>query len=177
MASLTSQVGAGGGGGATLLATVTSAVDVHSTTTETTLVTTTLEGDALGTDNMVRAVLFLSDFDGSAGYVTFRLKYGSTTVATFNFENGATALTNTTGEFHAVLVAAGSDSSQVGTITVQVCSDNNYQEATNMHNSGTASEDSTGDLTLSVTAQPETSSTTCGVTVSSGYLELIPMAV
>ncbi len=175
MASLTSQVGAGGGG-SVLLGTVTSAVDVHSTTTETTLMSFTLTGGDLGTDNMVRVALFLSDFDGSAGYVTFRLKYGATTVASFNFENGATALTNTTGEFHAALIAAGATNSQAGSISMQVCSDNNFQEATNMHNSGTGAEDSTGDLTFSITAQPEVSGTTCGVTVASGYAELVPMA-
>ena len=174
MATLTSQ--AGGGGGSTMLAAVTSTVDVHSTTTETTLISTTLPGGEIGTDNMIRVALFLSDFDSSGGYVAFRLKYGATTVATFNFENGATGLTNTNGEFQAVLLAAGSASSQVGTISMQVCSDNNFQESTNMHNSGTGAEDSTGDLTLSITAQPQVSGTTCGVTVASGYIELVPMA-
>lgn len=175
MASLTSQVGVGGGG-ATLLALVASQVDVHSTTTETNLLSFTVPADSLSTGNLIKIELGLSDYDvATANGVTFRLKYGSTTVASFIFDDSGT-LTNCNGILHAYLYGGGATNSQIGSIYVAVDSNDDGAESFSMFDPGTAAEDSTGDLTLSVTAQPESSATTVGVTCDTGYAVLIPVA-
>jgi hypothetical protein len=86
--------------------------DATSGHAETTLFTTTLTGGELGTNDAVRFTLYCSDFSAfDTDTITFRLKYGSTTVATLTV-----AFTATTsvmgGVLTGILAADGSASAQ-----------------------------------------------------------------
>jgi hypothetical protein len=177
MATLTSQVGASSGAaGSQLVAVMSAPVDVHSTTNETTLLSFTLPGGGLGTANMIQAQILLSDFDTSTtNGVTFRLKYGSTTIASYIFDDCGT-VSNANGVIIANMYAAGATNAQGGSIAVQVMAHNDGAESFSVHNTGTGAEDSTGDLTFSITAQPETSSASVGTTAQTGYAMLATMA-
>lgn len=134
-------------------------VSVTNTTDETNLVSFTLPGGLLGTANLVRIEMHISDLDITTGDdLTLRLKYGSTTVLSRQIDPGS-AISDKLADFTFELVGAGSTSSQASYFREFIYDDQldpSSTESTTWINATTGaggSEDSTGDLTLAVTAQ------------------------
>lgn len=125
-------------------------VTVGNTTTETSLISFTLAAGALGTNRAVRIRLFgiWSHGGNLARTGTIRLKYGSTVLAT-SVLTAASAVTNGPAFFECELRGNNSASSQIGNI-VRLADNNSTFYAQSY---GTASEDSSGALTLAVTMQ------------------------
>lgn len=139
---------------------------IVSSTAETTIASASIGAGVLGTAGMIRirVPMTLFSFQNTKTCI-FRLKYGSTTIATLTMTNsmGSSFGGIGHGEMEAWLLANGSTSAQVGVIRVAVdCNNNGIIPANTgrgfVHVRGTAAEDSTGALTLSVTAQFNTSS-------------------
>lgn len=165
----------------------TTNVAIASSVAETTLITTTLPGGVLGTNNAVRTVLYFSalNVSGTANSVTFRYKYGATTVITRTLSTNATqgAGTNYSGKVEFVLHASGATNSQEGAEVITFGSSGNVigNAASNVsgypilvsESVGTAAEISTGDLTLAVTAQFSNSGVNDNLTMTSAVVEKI----
>ena len=155
------------------------AVTVGNTTDETALYTNTLSGGVLSTANAVRIRIFFSDLDiddtGQTG--VFRIKYGSTTLATITV-NSASGASNKKGWIEAILIANADVSAQLGKISLlAVDGDNTIDDANSKvyidNATGTATEDSSGDLTLSVTAQWSTATAGKKITTTHAEVEII----
>ena len=118
-----------------------------SGTAEVTLYSFSLPADTLGTANGVRVEIPLSAFDVPAGHtVTFRLKYGSTALATLAW----TGVADGSGGFiTAKVLADGATNAQFGFLTVGVLDQLGGMKS----DDGTATEDSTGALNIVVTVQ------------------------
>jgi len=149
---------------------------VISGTSETTLFTDTVPGGTLGTDGVVRVRLHISDFDlTNVQTCTFKLKYGATTVITHGI-TGAFTASNLRGFLEFTLMGAGATNSQEGYLSGHMgslhSSMNNGGTWTNPTDEGTSAEDSTGDLTLAVTAQFN-GGAIIGLTVSGAYAHII----
>lgn len=141
------------------------AITVGNTTTETTLFSVSVSGGVLSTNNAIRVVVYLSNFAcNSSGSITFRLKYGGTTIATLVM--ATTGATTSNIALNGVMmtgfvVANGGTSSQKGTL--MFIGGDGTLEDDNLANvdgekglgggNGTASVDSTTSQTLSITAQ------------------------
>lgn len=152
----------------------TSDVTFSNTTTETTILTYSLAANSLSTGNIVKIRIPITDFGlVSAGSDTFtlRLKYGATTVATFASTNDGGNFVATTGWIEALLLGAGTTSSQEGSITFFAAGDSFRLIAGT--DAGTAAEDSTGALTLAVTGQFSVASASNDFTAPHGYTNLI----
>jgi hypothetical protein len=136
----------------------TASIDVNTTLTETAIATIAIPANTLNTNNAVELALFLSALNisaNSATACTFRLKYGSTTLASININSttGAGATTST-GVLTCNLAASGATNTQRGTICINA---GNSDVATHIViagiDSSTAAEDSTTALNLVVTVQ------------------------
>lgn len=144
-------------GGGTKLAVVTTPV-VITNGAETDLIAVTVPGGMLGTNDGVKAKIYV-DFDAGADAaqaVTFRLKYGGTTLATATSaalqkeENGKTFI-------EALLVGNGSSAAQKGSISMP-CNSNVDANSVVIGDAGSSAEDSTTDLVMKVTWQFTTAS-------------------
>lgn len=125
-------------------------VQVKNTTTETAVMTYTVPGNKLSTDNVYRFEIHLKleNTHSSAENVTFKLKYGSTTVATA----GAISAAATTVYYviiTGILGANAATNAQWGALRV---TRTNAAVSNEGGDEGSAAEDSTGDLDLVVTA-------------------------
>lgn len=139
-------------------------VTVGNTATETTIFDCTIPGGTLSTNNAVRLKIFVSNFnETNSGTFAVRLKYGGTTIATA--DNGGnsfgTNVTGLKGWIEGYLVADGSTSAQKGVIRYEFAADSaeeNTRAAVGISKvfatgNGTATQVSTGDLTMTVTIQ------------------------
>lgn len=147
-------------------------VTIANTVTETALFTTSIAANTLGTNNGVKGRLYIGAFDFDAGHTfTVKLKYGSTTVVTMTItENAASAAMS--GWLDFILVGDGGTSAQQAHILGYMSSSNNSTvDVTPGDNhvvltgTGTATEDSTGALNLSITGQWSNASATDTITV------------
>lgn len=122
------------------------------TTSETTVLTTTVSGNTLGTAGVILIKLAgtVTQDSGGDDKVTIKLKYGATTLAT-----GATtdfdAVDTYTWNIDAYLIAMGATNSQYGQFLFSSHTSANQHRMAEAN--GTASEDSTADKTLAVTMQ------------------------
>lgn len=150
-----------------------------STTASTTTITssgeqnilsTSIAGGTLGTSNAIRVRMMVSVQNSSTDTITFKFKYGSTTLITataFAPTNAQTA----TGIVEFVLFASGATNTQYGTALILLNQSTNAASnpvAQNQIASGTSTEDSTGALNLVISVTPSsTNSTTIvrGITV------------
>lgn len=132
-----------------------------TTTTETNIFSTTITGGSLSTNNAVRfKILFtnLSVSVTSTADPVFRLKYGSTTLATMTLTEGDGL--SLSGYVEGLLMANASTSAQSGSFqisaheeTVTLSGGDTSVRYVSKTVTGTATEDSTGDLTLALTIQ------------------------
>jgi len=158
------------------LATVTSDITITNTTDETNVISFSLAGGLLSTDNVVRIRLnIINQSLGGGGTITFALKYGTTTIASFAGITSNPTLVDG-GWIEAHLIASGATNTQEGFIECMLVDKDAgasnvgpYYES----NVGTATEDSTGALTVAVTVKHSAASASNTITISSGYAELI----
>lgn len=116
--------------------------------TETALVTFTLKGNDIGTDNLIKAELICAYQNVATGSgLTFYLKYGTTTVCTFGRTDNSTTA-EIPLHITVYFAAKSATDSQYGSVHLY-----NGTFPIQSSKNGTAAEDSTGDLTLKLTAQ------------------------
>jgi len=156
-------------GGATYRLTATTTDVTTGATSDTTLLTATLPGGVLGTVNAVRIKAYISDFDLDTGDATFKLKYGSTDVATITTVAGS--ISNYTGWIEATLYSAGTTASQEGSISAFISSGATFQSAP--VGVGTATENSTGDLSVTLEVVFSGAGSARSITMANGYIEVI----
>jgi len=148
--------------------------------TEQTIYSTTIPANSLSTNNLIKMKVYMTVIggNGSSQQVTFNLKYGSTTIAT----HVTTAQTlpsskSFQGFIEGIVMGNSSTSSQKGILFIDLLGQQFFPSGTvstpvlRAVSSGTASEDSTADKTLSLTIQiPDA---TNQFTSISGYVELL----
>lgn len=136
-----------------VLCTTTTNVSVTNTTTETTLLTCSIPANALGTANTMLVVM-LGEIVNNAtvtNAVTFRLKYGVTTVTSIDANINITGLNGTRPiAMHFYLAGDGTTSAQRGHYGSIVKAGAQIE---NIHGQGSGSEDSTVVKDLVVTFQ------------------------
>lgn len=147
----------------------TTPITVGATTNETTIFTFSVPANSLSTNNGIDIHLF-GQFGASGGYTTvYNLKYGGTTIATITTASEM----NHNKRLDAQIFAAGATNSQQGQMTISgfttTGSNDPNQE---WFNAGTATEDSTGALTLTITAT-KSNNYDVDTIVSNGYAILI----
>jgi len=165
--------------------TVTANVALASSTTETTLISTSIAGGVLGTSNAVRAKLYFSalNVSSTSNNVTFRMKYGATTITSPAFATNATngAGTGYSGFIEAILYSAGTTTSQEGMMQAVFSTStfgNNSGTPSGVSSStftgvGTATETSSGALTFAITAQFSNNGANDNLTMVSAVVEKI----
>lgn len=151
-------------------------VTIANTITLTNLIQISIPGGTLGTGNGVRVKIYISDFDftGSAAH-TINLKYGGTTIATNTLNLVTGTNVNRSGYIEALLVSGGATNSQEGSLYWCL-----YQEGSGAleHTRsavkvGTAAEDSTTALNLTIDFQWGTASASNSITMSHAVIEKI----
>jgi len=153
-----------------------------ASSTETTLYTKTLPANLLGRNNVVRGKVYLSSFGRSnTNNPVFRLKYGATTVATITLGTGTGISPACSGFLYFELINANSTISQIGTLEfiasiggAEATADTNvgFSKALQFAN-GTAAEDSTGALEVSVTVDYANTNADDDLVTLYGYMEVI----
>lgn len=128
--------------------------------TETALITATIPGGTLSTNRLIKGRIYVTSWetDDHTVTLTIRLKYGSTTICTAIIDSsGAVTADGHNGFIDFVLMADGSATAQTGLLhlffsekTLDIL---NATNGLNHITSGTATEVSSGDLTLQVTGQ------------------------
>lgn len=144
-----------------------------NTTNETTLFTFSVPANTLSTGNAILIVLFgnnLSSSNSKNIKCTIRLKYGSTTIA--SAVTPTASQFNTHGTIMAVLAAAGATNAQEGNIEFGYAYATSNGVPAYTSGNGTGAENSTGALTLSITAQWDDTDT-CDFGVSGGVAYLL----
>jgi LysM repeat protein len=152
-------------------------VTVAATTAETTVMTATVPGGVLGTNGVITGKLFVTNLDINVTQtLTVRLKYGSTTLVSQTVSTDGSNETGQIGTIEFSLVASGSTSAQRGLLHQRIGqpgSDiSDLYDMSNRMTTGTATENSTGNLTFSITVQPS-SATTLSVTFGSSYATIM----
>jgi len=157
---------------------VTTDVTYSSSTAENTLLSYSLPGNVLGTGNAVRVTLHVSALGTfTTSTATLRFKYGATTLVTKTI--GGTATSSFSGKIEFILAAAGTASSQNGSISLNFGTDgyvgngNTLPQYFAFSSQGTSSIDSTSSQTLAVTYQASNNSASDNITVSMIVVEKI----
>jgi hypothetical protein len=135
---------------------------------EDTLYSLSVTGGTLGTDSGIKFEIPISDYDtDNSTSGTFRLKYGTTTIATAIITASSDGNTSNLGGYiTGFIYANASANAQYGSITVSVAGsglDATTSKAQTVSASGTATENSASTLNLSVTF--EESGSNASVTV------------
>lgn len=148
--------------------------------TEQTIYSATIPGGSLSTNNLVKMRVYMTVIggNGSSQSVTFKLKYGATTIATH--VTSAQTLSSSKsfqGFIEGIVMGDSSTSSQKGILFIDLLGQQFFPSGTvsvpvlRAVTSGTASETSTADKTLSLTIQiPDA---TNQFTSISGWIELV----
>jgi hypothetical protein len=157
---------------------VTTDVTFSSSTAENTLLSYSLAGGILSTNNAVRVTIHFSALNtNSTATATLRLKYGGTTLVTHVLGGVSTSVF--TGKLEFILAGAGTTSTQNGSYTINLGA-NGYTGngnttpqyfATSIQ--GTSSIDSTTSQTLAITYQASASSVSDSVTAALILVEKI----
>lgn len=142
----------------TVISVSTSAVTIGDTTTETTLATATLVGGTLGPNDGIEFRINISNYSNRYRNLTIRLKIGSTTIATNVLPaDGSSTLDADNGYILGIINSNSSTSAQVGTLVTNLYNNFGSGASANMtvgaSNMGTATEDTSSNKTISITAQ------------------------
>lgn len=163
-------------------------VTFNATSSETTIFNKLIEGGLLGTKNILRGRIYVSAFGQNAASDTFtlRVKYGATTIvsAVVASDGGSATVANLEGYIFFEILANGSILSQYGSAQIFVAdagteADNDAAvQISKAHaaNNGTATEDSSTDLLLTVTGQYASNNAANSFESQYGYVELIRQA-
>lgn len=171
-----------------VLARNVTAVTVANTTDETNLISVSVPANSLGTGNVIKGVLYITNLQGiSNADLYFRLKYGATTIGLVEARDLASSAVFT-GKIEFELIANGA-AAQAGVIFVRLDRNGSglqFVDSLSLLDTselnaiggatmavGTAAEDSTAAKTLSVTADWSTGSASNTLTVTYGHIELI----
>lgn len=130
------------------------------TTAETSILSTTIPGSTLGTNNAVRATLFADSFTfvGSAS-VTFRAQYGNNQLASVTVTPTGNTTQSVSGKVEYVVIANNSENLQRGILNVTLQDQPHNPSAVTsvislkLYNSNTGSVASSANQTMGVTAQ------------------------
>lgn len=153
----------------------TSNVSFSNVNTEQTIMSFTLAANTLGTANIVKVRIPVTDFGlQSAGSDTFtlRLKYGATTIVSVASTNDGSNFNSAPGYIEAIIIAAGATGSQEGSIFFAP-SEVTGNRAIVFSGTGTSSEDSTGALTIAITGQFSVANASNDFTSPHGYVEIV----
>lgn len=162
-------------------------VAISSSVTETDLISQSIAGGTLSTSNGVRVKLYFSALNlTSSQTCTIRFKYGATTVLTITPTTDGTfgAATGYSGSADFILLASGATGTQngAGTMTLGTSSfkigngagnQTGFSSGNTFSTQGTAAEDSTGALTLKVTAQFSNNGANDNLTMTLATIETI----
>lgn len=157
------------------IAIVSSAVTVANTTTETNLVSQSIAGGTLSTNNGIRVRLYISNWSNtSSNTLILRFKYGSTTIIT----TGSLGIQNPqVGYIDFILYSTGATNAQKGLsyvdmhVPLTVATNNGYDLRN--YASGTSAEDSTGALNLVISVEWAAASASNTITMESAIIERI----
>lgn len=152
-------------------------VTVTTTLTETTIATIAVPANTLGTANAIKGRLIVSTMQLDASSSTaliIRMKYGSTTVCTYNIADAASSTGAKSGFIDFNLMANASTSAQTGNIGVTFgdSSDDTFHTIAGL-TTGTATEDSTGALNLVITVQFANNTSGNNITMASYIAEKV----
>ena len=158
-------------GGSTLISKFFTDVTVANTVTETTIMTFTIGAAVLGTNNLIK-IEIPSECrnDTAADQITFRLKYGATTVATAIMP-AVLVSTKAYSPLYAYLANDASASAQKGSI-MWVSWDAASGGIQRIYGEGTATENSAGALTCSITVQWDNNAVNSTYTAKMGFATL-----
>jgi len=137
-------------GTSTAIDKVTANTTVANTSTETNLYSFSVPGGTLGTNNVLRLTIQITDLDRAAFSICdLRFKYGGTTLALISLDNseGSTPLNNGKALITWILAADGVTNAQVGTALSHIF----YNGEVPYMQQGTSAVDSTATQTLAVT--------------------------
>ena len=156
--------------GGSALNKVTADTTVTNTSAETNLYSFSVPGGTLGTNNMLRLTVQITDLDmNNSGSCVLRFKYGGTTFGTLTLTNGSGgSFTNVRALISVVFGADGATNSQVGTVTFQATS-----VIASLLAGGATTVDSSTAQDLVVTADWDATSTTRSITLGHAVLEKI----
>lgn len=153
---------ASGGGSVSLYAQANGGTSANNTATETTIWSFTLTGGDLNSNGILRGFIRVHH-DGLVGQgMKLRLKLGSTTLCDTIVENSGSTDSNREQDIWFELKGNNSTSAQHGWIKSQSVRAASGGEVDTLSEYGTASEDTTGNLTVTVTAVLSTASTSLG---------------
>lgn len=162
-----------------ILSVNTSDVTVASSSAETTLFSFSLAGGVIQTQNLVQGRVWFDTTD-TTNVATFRLKYGSTTIASVDARyvlDIQSSYTNTGGYIDFYVLGAGTTSSQVGGFTIAQSATNTSAAPEVVSKAvtafGTSAENSTGALTFTISVQFTTSGANDKITKKHGYAMVI----
>lgn len=159
-----------------IVGTTVTPVTITNTRVETTVFTKSVPANLMGTNNLIKGRIYVSDYSPSIGENTklrLRLKYGGTTLV--NIVTGVTdPMAAAKGYVDFILLENNVTNAQIGQIGTYLAEDDYEPIDVSVNGSGTATEVSTGALDLVVTAQFVADNDTTGtVTFLFGYCEVI----
>ena len=135
---------------------------ITNTTTETNIFSVSIPANTLGTANLIRVTVLISDIDfgtGAGSAFDLRLKYGSTELTSINV-NSDDSKTNVNGKIEAYVFANAATNAQRAFTTINLFTTSNptgpsgvVSDQSHVADTGTAVEDSTGALNLVLTLQ------------------------
>jgi len=155
----------------------TADVSVTNTTSETNLFQSSIAANTLGTNNGVRLYIPVKVLSSAGGGndCTIRVKYGSTTMITQQY--GGDGQTGDEGYIEIYLTADAATGAQAANFFSIVAPESQTAVSTSLvfflNSTGTASEDSTGALNLTVTAQWNIASASNVITVGRSVSTII----
>lgn len=165
------------------IVTVPTAVTVNTTNAETNLLSQSIPANTLSTNNAVRVVMWISDFDLlTTDTATLRFKYGGNTYVTLSLANNASGgtITNLTGKIEFLLMANGATNNQVAFADATLSADivTGAGTTTNIAQAhdggaGNVATDSTSAQTLAITVQFSTSSANNSISMFISTIEVI----
>jgi len=157
---------------------VTTDVTFASSTAENTLLSYSLAGGVLGTNNVVRVSLYVQALAyTNVNSWTIRCKYGATTLTTVGFTGVGDA--SFQGKIEFLLAGSGATNTQNGVMNISVgqtgyIGNGNLQPEYFVYSQqGTSAIDSTASQTLAITSQHSNSSASDNITVSMIVVEQI----
>lgn len=116
--------------------------------------TSTIPGNALGTNNILHVHMNITEFDGGGSVpVNVALKYGGQEIATASYTVGESNIESLGGFIDAYVYADNSASVQEGSINGMIMSTSSAEEHVLLFGEGTGTVDSTADQTLTVTIE------------------------
>jgi hypothetical protein len=148
---------------------VTTNATVVSTAAETNLYSFSVSGGTLGTNNVLRLTIQISDLDVVDGdNCVLRLKYGGTTLASVTVANSTgSGVTNAKASISLFLAGDGASNTQIGSIVFR----GSHAAFSSSVAQGTSAVDSNAAQTLVVTADWTTSSSLHSITLGQAVLE------